>query len=103
MTFGFPMYDPADLTKEQLLELLGIDEQHRLVDIGDGKAIIVDLDEMDKIVKAAEKVTAKNLFRNPMPRMDSFTAAWASAVSTPLTEEELHRQMKRILDIGFGA
>lgn len=101
----FPMYDPADLSKEQILELLGIDEQHRIVLIGDGKAIIVDLDEMEKISRAALSITAENLFRNPMPPspyLDSFSAGW-NAAAKPLTEKELRRQLQRILDIGYGA
>lgn len=102
MTFGFPMYDPADLTKEQLLELLGIDEQHRIVLIeGDGsRAIIVDLDEMDGIKADALSMTADKLFRNPppvSPYFDKIDKA-ASGVAPPLTVEEIKRQVKAIFD-----
>lgn len=40
---GFSVHDPKKLTKKQLLTVLHIGPEHRIVDMGD-KAIIVDWD-----------------------------------------------------------
>lgn len=47
---GVRIFDPADLTKEQLLEVLGIGPEHRIVEGIDGPGWIVDWSKVEEIL-----------------------------------------------------
>ena len=51
---GAPVYDPMLLTKEQLLDVMQIDERHRIVDVN-GKRFIVLWDDVLTLMEANDE------------------------------------------------
>lgn len=70
---GVPIYDPNELSKEELIELLGLGEGDRIAKV-DEQVIIFNIDQIE--------FKAENLFRNPPPSSAYMDSYYSSPITT---------------------